>query len=133
MKKIIICLIIALGFFSILEGLQEAKADAGALNDCSGVQYASVTVAAGTNTIVTAVSGKKVRILHYFLTASATSTVQFQSTAATALTGAMVAGTVKDVACSSPYGCMQSASGTGVQLVAVGGGFTGHVTYALCS
>jgi len=58
------------------------------------IKRAVIDTSAGDNTIVVAVSGKKIRVLSLFLTAAAAMAVRFESaTAGTALTGAMALAT----------------------------------------
>jgi hypothetical protein len=60
-------------------------------NGSAPVKYAKIDVASsGDNTIVAAVTGKKIRVISLFLVADGATTVRFESGASgTALTGAM--------------------------------------------
>lgn len=99
------------------------------------VQYASVSVAgSGDNTLVSATSGKKIRVLGGCLVAAAAVTAQFQSGAANAnLTGAMslITGTPLMLP-PSQYGHFQTNAGDGLHL-SLGGAVqvSGWIAYVL--
>jgi len=86
----------------------------------------------GNNTIVAAVTGKKIRVLAYVIVHTLAVTAKFKSsTAGTDLTGAMPAGingTVQAPFC--PVGYFETASGEALTLV-LGGAVAvgGHITY----
>lgn len=78
------------------------------------VKYAVIDAAAsGDNTLVSAVTGKKIRVLSAFLVASNTVTVRFESGASgTALTGQMVLGASTVVPFAyNPHGHFETAAG----------------------
>lgn len=80
----------------------------------SELQYASVDAAAsGDNTLVAAVSGKRIRVLSLFLVASGAVTVAFESGASgTALTGDMNVGANGNVTMPfNPEGWFQTVAG----------------------
>ena len=110
------------------------------LDDCSGPQYAAIDfTSSGDNTVVAAVTGKKIRLLGYVLTALADVSVRWESGAGgTALSGAMYIGPgetnqVLAPSCGS-YGCLETAAGELLNLEM--GGATqvdGHAVYSLCN
>lgn len=78
------------------------------------VKYAVIDAAtSGDNTIVAAVTGKKIRVLSYVLVSAGTVTARFESGAGgTALTGQMtMAVNTNHVAPFSPVGHFQTAEG----------------------
>ncbi len=80
----------------------------------SELQYASVDAAgSGDNTLVAAVSGRKIRVLSLFLVASGAVTVAFESDASgTALTGDMQVGANGNIAMPfNPEGWFQTVAG----------------------
>ncbi len=80
----------------------------------SELQYASIDAAAsGDNTLVAAVSGKRIRVLSLFLVASGAVTVAFESGASgTALTGDMNVGANGNVTMPfNPEGWFQTVAG----------------------
>lgn len=88
----------------------------------------------GDNTVVAAVSGKRIRVLGYVLNVNAAGTVQWKSGASTALSGAMefVDGGGVAAAPVTPYGKYWFKTGVGEALVlttAVGVDGLGHLIY----
>ena len=121
---------------SILEGKSVACGSTPAI-----IKYAVVDDASsGDNTVIAAVSGKKIRVLSYTLVPTADVVARFESGAGgTALTGQMsllaedgVVSSVVSVNCA-PYGCFETAAGALLNLE-LGGAVSvdGHITYAEC-
>lgn len=80
----------------------------------SELQYASIDAAAsGDNTLVAAVSGKRIRVVSLFLVASGAVTVAFESGASgTALTGDMNVGANGNIVMPfNPEGWFQTVAG----------------------
>lgn len=100
----------------------------------SEVQYASISVtAAGDNTVVAAVAGRKIRVLGVFLVASGgANTVRFESGAGgTALTGAMdLASDGQFAPGYNPLGWFETAAGALLNLeLSAGTLVAGALTY----
>jgi len=97
------------------------------------VKYAIIDAAtSGDNTIVTAVTGKRIRVLSYVLVSAGTVTARFESGAGgTALTGQMT--TAANSVISAPYnphGHFQTAEGALLNLELSGAvSVDGHITY----
>ena len=89
----------------------------------------------GDNTLVAAVTGKKIRVLNYTLVTSAAVNVRFESGAGgTALTGVMEfdANSGASVDCGHT-GCFQTAAGALLNLELSGAvSVDGHLTYIEC-
>ena len=80
----------------------------------SEVQHAVIAAASsGDNTVVAAVAGKKIRVLGFFLVASAAVTARFESSAGgDALTGQMQLGANGDLAPGfNPLGWFETVAG----------------------
>ena len=80
----------------------------------SELQYASIDAASsGNNTLVAAVSDKRIRVLSLFVVASGAVTVRFESSASgTALTGQMQVGSKGNINMSfNPEGWFQTVAG----------------------
>jgi hypothetical protein len=93
----------------------------------------------GDNTVVAAVTGKKIRVLGYVLTVNAAGTVQWKSGASTAKSGAMEfpdGGGAAPGLCDPATGGFWFETAAGEALVlatAAGVDGLGHVTYLLTS
>lgn len=96
-------------------------------------KYAIIDAAlSGNNTIVAAVTGKKIRVLAYVLVASAAVTARFESAAdGTALTGQMQVGANGIVPSGyNPLGHFETVAGELLNLELSGAiSVDGHVTY----
>lgn len=95
------------------------------------IKFAAINTATSAD-LVDAVTGKKVRVLSLFLALASTTTVKFQSGAATDLTGAMTlaAGHLQLVLPFNVGGWFQTAAGAKLNLVLGAGVQTsGHLTY----
>jgi hypothetical protein len=98
---------------------------------------ASISATTGSNTIVTAQPGQRVRVLGYVLVASAAGTVQWQDGAATALSGAMALAVGQSLAVpdtapvvGSERGWLLGGQGQTLVLVVGGSGAAaGHVLF----
>lgn len=78
----------------------------------SDVKFALISGAASDNTLVPAVSGKKIRVLSYALIAASAVNVTFESGTTVALTGAMPFGGNGGIAPSpGPFGHFETATG----------------------
>lgn len=102
--------------------------------DASGpVKYAAISGAAsGDNTLVAAVSGKRIRVLSYQLVAANTVAIRFESGAGgTALSGVMTAAvSVPITGQFNPVGHFETAAGALLNME-LGGAVqvSGHITY----
>ena len=111
------------------------------LDDCSGPLFEVIDDAtSGNNTIVAAVTGKKIRVLSYAIVPAADVVVRFESGAGgTALTGQMTLlaqdGVVsQELSVDCQHGCFETASGALLNLELSGAvSVDGHLTYALCN
>ena len=85
----------------------------------------------GDNTLVAAVTGKKIRAIKYVLVAAGTVSVKFKSGAGTDLTGAMPAAANSVIPGDyCPVGQFESAAGSALVLNLSGAvAVTGHLTY----
>lgn len=96
------------------------------------VKYAVISGNAGDVEAVAAVSGKRIRLLSYYIRQSAAGTVRFESGASgTALSGVMVT-TTADLVCEqghNPTGHLQTAAGQSLSIEAGTGAVMGHCTY----
>jgi hypothetical protein len=95
------------------------------------VKNAVVESAAGDISVVAAVTGKRIKVLGYVLTANTTGTLRFESAAGgTALTGIMdaIVG-VPHVAPFNPAGWFMTAAGEALSLEATTTGAGGFVQY----
>ena len=98
------------------------------------IKFAIINQAAGDATIVAAVTGKKIRVMSYVVTADTADTlVEFQSTTATALTGDMrfPDNGILSANCA-PFGCFETVAGELLNVQATTGSVDGHITYAEC-
>lgn len=143
MKKIIQILLLL--FFAIPAFAIQPSVQSSTSTYCDGayprIKFAVIDDASsGDNTVIAAVSGKKIRVLSYTLVPTADVTVRFESGAAgTALTGQMVLfqedGVVTQnlsVNCGS-YGCFETAAGALLNLELSGAvSVDGHITYIEC-
>lgn len=95
-------------------------------------KFVSVSASSsGNNTLVAAVTGKKIRVLSYSLVAAGAVTVKFQSgSTGTDLTGAMSIAANGTVSADSVNGLFETAASTLLNL-SLGGAVsvTGHITY----
>ncbi len=96
-------------------------------------KYAVINAAgAGDNTIVAAVTGKKIRVISYALVAITANTCRFESGASgTALTGQMSLGITGVLSSGfNPMGHFQTADGALLNLeLSAATNVSGHVTY----
>lgn len=95
-------------------------------------KYADIDVAsAGDNTIVAAVTGKKIRVLQYALVVSAATTVIWKS-GTTAITGDMSFAANGGISSSfSPSGLFETAAGEALVLyLSASNPVSGHLVYA---
>jgi len=97
----------------------------------SSPKYQPVSASgSGDNPIVSAVTGKKIRVLHYVVSASGSVNWKWKSGASTDLTGLSYGVANTNLSAVSPAGLFETAAGQPLNLnlsaaVAVGG----HVTY----
>jgi hypothetical protein len=98
----------------------------------SQVKRAVISNAAGDLTVVAAVTGRKIRVLQFYIRQSAAGTLRFESgTSGTALTGVMVT-TTADLVCEgslNPFGHFETAAGTLLNLEIGTGAAMGWLTY----
>lgn len=85
----------------------------------------------GDNAVVSAVTGKKIRVLAYAFTASAAGEVTFQNTAGTpAVYAVFDLAANGGVSYGGPVPAFETAAGTGLEInCAAGVDATGHLTY----
>lgn len=97
-------------------------------------RFAVISGNAGDVTAVAAVTGKKIRVLSYYIRQSAAGTVRFESAAGgTALTGVMVT-TTGDLVVEgafNPMGHFETVAGELLNVEAGTGAVMGHLTYQL--
>lgn len=97
------------------------------------IKYAVIDHAtSGDNTLVAAVTGKKIRVLSYTLVAAAAVTVRFESGASgTALTGQMSLAANGGVSCAfNPGGWFETAAGQLLNLeLSAAQSVDGHLSY----
>jgi hypothetical protein len=95
------------------------------------IKYAKIEQAsAGTNTIVSAVPSKKIRVIAYSVSLSAAGTVKFLNTGGADLTGVVPVGTTPATFSGSVYGpAFETTPGVGLDITSVTGSAHGHVTY----
>lgn len=86
--------------------------------------------ASGDNTVVSAVTGKKIRVLHYSLVCAAAVTLTWKS-GTTAISGGMAFGTNNGISTPySPQGLFETASGQALVLsLSTDASVGGHLTY----
>ena len=98
----------------------------------SQIKRAVITSAgAGDVQAVAAVTGKKIRLISYYIRQSAAGTVRWESAAGgTALSGVMVT-TTADLVLSdySPYGLVETAAGEALSIEAGTAAVMGYCTY----
>jgi len=95
-------------------------------------KFAKIDVASsGDNTIVSAVTGKKIRVLQYSLVCGAETTVQWKSSGGTTLSGDMQFAANGGISCPfSPVGLFETASGEGLVLnLSAANAVSGHLCY----
>ena len=96
-------------------------------------KYAVVNIAgSGDNTVISAVTGKKIRVLHYSLVCGAAVNVRFESGAGgTALTGVMEFAANSGISVPfSPVGHFETTSGALLNIELSGAvNVDGHITY----
>jgi len=95
-------------------------------------KFAKIDVASsGDNTIVSAVTGKKIRVLQYSLVCGAATTVQWKSSGGTTLSGDMQFAANGGISCPfSPVGLFETASGEGLVLnLSAANAVSGHLCY----
>lgn len=85
----------------------------------------------GDNTVVSAVSGKKIRVLHYSLVCAAAVTLTWKSGTATNISGGMAFGANNGISTPySPQGLFETASGQALVLsLSTDASVGGHLTY----
>ena len=95
------------------------------------VKYAVISAGAGDNSIVAAVTGKKIRVIQYTLTCdTADATYRFESGAGgTALTGVIPMADNGAVSAMCEQGLFETAAGAALSLEATAGAFYGHCAY----
>lgn len=100
-----------------------------------GQQYVSISVSTiGSNQIVAAVAGKKIRVVSYVLVCSVAETVTWRSGSSPNLTGGMSFAAQAGVSSHyCPLGLFQTASGSALNLVLTTGGniVAGHLVFVL--
>lgn len=98
------------------------------------IKFAVINQAAGDATVVAAVTGKKIRVMSYVVTADTANTlVQFESTTSTAISGDMRFPDNGILAANCvPFGCFETAAGELLNVQATTGAVDGHITYAEC-
>lgn len=108
---------------------------------CGGTDNARVKFAviddasSGDNTLITAVTGKKIRVLSYVIVTADAVNVRFESGAGgTALTGVMTFAANSGAAMNCfPAGCFETAAGALLNLELSGAvSVDGHLTYVEC-
>ena len=111
-------------------------------NQPAAVKFAVIDDASsGNNTVIAAVTDKKIRVLSYTLVPAADVTIRWESGAGgTALTGQMVLWAEDGVvsqgisANCGPFGCFETAAGALLNLELSGAvSVDGHITYIECS
>lgn len=102
-----------------------------AVTEATGkIAFLPVNVSSGTTELVAGVSGSKIRVLGYVLSATGALAVTFKS-AVTALTGAMPAAANGVIPGSySPVGHFETADGEALNLTTTGD-VDGHLVYQL--
>lgn len=100
-----------------------------------GQQYVSISVVTqGSNQIVAAVTGKKIRVVSYVLVCTAAESVTWRSGSSPNLSGAMSFAASAGVSSHyCPLGLFQTASGSALNLVLTNGGsvVAGHLVFVL--
>lgn len=97
----------------------------------AGSTSIAVSVAAGTNTLVAATAGKRVKVYSYAVVATGAGTVKFQDTDATALSGPMAFSANGGIACApgdDPW--ITTEAGKGLAIV-TSGAVEGHLSYVI--
>lgn len=95
-----------------------------------GTQSAAISVTAGTNELVAAVTGKRIKVFSYAVVATGAGTVKFQS-ASTDLTGAMSFAANGGISCApgdDPW--FATAAGEALNIV-TSGSAAGHLSYVI--
>ena len=95
-------------------------------------KYAEIDVAsAGDNTIVAAVTGKKIRVLQYSLVCSDATTVQWKSSGGSTLSGDMSFAANGGISSAfSPSGLFETVAGEALVLnLSAGNPVSGHLVY----
>ncbi len=95
------------------------------------VKYAVIAASSTDNTLVTGVTGKKIRVISYTLVVSAAATARFESgTGGTALTGQMALPANGGIATGeNPLGHFETAAGALLNLELSTGSAAGHLSY----
>ena len=96
------------------------------------VKYAVITATttSGDNTIVAAVSGKRIRVLSYTLASSGNSTVTWKSDNSTALSGTMYTNEIDQLVCGyTPDGHFQTVAGEALTATLGNVAYHGHLSY----
>ena len=105
-------------------------------NENAPIKYEVIDDAtSGNNTIISAVTGKRIVVLQYVLIASGAVTVRFESGAGgTALTGQMQIAANGGVSANcAPYGCFATAAAALLNMELSGAtSVDGHITYIEC-
>lgn len=96
------------------------------------VKYAVIaaTTTSGDNTIVAAVSGKKIRVLNYVVLSSGNSTITWESNNTTALSGAMNTQAMDQLVSGySSDGHFETVAGEALTAAIGGNAYQGHLSY----
>lgn len=94
-----------------------------------GSQSVAISVSSGTTSLVSGVTGKRVRVFSYAVVCTAAGTVKFSD--GTNLTGAMAFGANGGIACApgdDPY--FSTSAGSGLSIV-TSGAVEGHLSYTI--
>lgn len=95
------------------------------------VKFAAITASVvGANTIVSAVTSKKIRVLSFAVSAIVAGSLQWKSNT-TAISGAIPLTLNANMQLASPYGLFETAAGEALNLVTVGllANIAGHLSY----
>lgn len=96
------------------------------------VKYAAIaaTTTSGDNTIVAAVSGKRIVVLNYTCVSAGNSNLTWESNATTALSGAMNTQAMDQIVGGyTPDGHFQTAVGESLTMAIGGNAYNGHLSY----
>lgn len=133
MKNLILGLCLAIGVSAVVAWAGPTYRDQAQPSQECLVKYAVIDHAgSGDNTIVAAVTSRKIRVINYKLNAASAVTIRWEGGASgTALTGQMqLAANVADGASCGFAGCFETASGVLLNLELSGAiSVDGHVAY----